>query len=107
MKNHFGISQNSYTLILEEIQKYPQIEEVLIFGSRAKGTFRNGSDIDLAIKGKDCSPELALKISGTLNNELPIPYYIDVLDYDSLQNAELKQHINRVGLQFYSQKHLK
>jgi predicted nucleotidyltransferase len=102
MKNRFGISEKSYDLILAVIKNYPQIETVLIFGSRAKGNFRNGSDIDLAIKGNECSPELALKISGIINEETAVPYNVDIVDYGSLENHDLKTHIDRVGIEFYT-----
>jgi predicted nucleotidyltransferase len=100
--NIFGISDKSYELLQEAFVKYPQIEEVVIFGSRAKGNFKKGSDIDLAIKGADCSPKLALDLSSYLNEFLPIPYKIDVIDYASLNHLELKEHINRVGVSFYT-----
>jgi predicted nucleotidyltransferase len=102
MKNTFGISEKSYDLILSIFKNYPEVETVIIFGSRAKGNFRQGSDIDLAIKGQACSPELALKISGIINEQIPVPYSVDVVDYNSLENLELKVHIDRVGLEFYS-----
>lgn len=104
MKNIYGISENSYSLILAVFETYPQIETVLIFGSRAKGNFRNGSDIDLAIQGKECSPELALKLSGIINEQTSIPYHVDIVDYNSLKNLELKAHIDRVGIEFYRRK---
>lgn len=50
--NPFGISDKSYKLIYNTFTKIPDVEEVIVFGSRAKGTFKNGSDIDFAIKGK-------------------------------------------------------
>lgn len=102
MKNRFGITEKSHALILEIIRHYPQVETVLIFGSRAKGNFRNGSDIDLAIKGNGCSPELALKISGIINEEIAVPYCVDIVDYNSLENRDLKTHIDRVGIEFYT-----
>src|SRR5438552_160097 len=95
--NTFGISERSYFLIWETLKNFPQVEKAVIFGSRAKGNFVSGSDIDLAIFGKDCNPELALKISACLNEEIPIPYYVDVLDFNSLTNNNLKEHITRVG----------
>lgn len=101
MKNTFGISEKSHNLILSVFERYPQVESVIIFGSRAKGNFTQGSDIDLAIKGKECSPELASKVSGIINEEIPVPYSVDVIDYNSLDNIELKAHIDRVGLEFY------
>lgn len=83
--------------------QFPEVEEVVIFGSRAKGNFKNGSDIDLAIKGKNCSGQTAMDINAMLNERLPIPYHIDVVFYDGLAHEGLKQHIDLVGKLFYCQ----
>jgi len=99
--NAFGISEKSYQLLATALSKYPQIEEVIVFGSRAKGNYKNGSDIDLAIKGAQCTPGLAFELNGYFNEELPIPYHVDIIDYDSLRNKDLKDHIDRVGIRFY------
>lgn len=99
--NQFGISEKSFNQLMETFAKYFQVEEVIIFGSRAKGNYRKGSDIDLAIKGKKCNVSLALDLSAYINQELPIPYMVDVVDYFSLQHQELKEHIDRVGAIFY------
>jgi uncharacterized protein len=101
MNNPFGISDQSYTILIETLTKQPQIEEVIVFGSRAKGNYKKGSDIDLAIKGKNCTARLALDLKAFINEELPIPYMVDVIDYNSLQHKELKEHIDRVGIEFY------
>lgn len=77
------------------------MEKVILFGSRAKGNYRNGSDIDLAIKGENCTASLALDIEAYVNEELPIPHMIDIIDYQSLTNSDLKEHIDRVGMIFY------
>ena len=97
--NEFGITENSFRLLTEAFTRYPEVEEVLVFGSRAKGNYQRGSDIDLAIKGKDCSHRTAMDIAGYLNEELPIPYYTDVVYYEGLKNESLKEHIDRVGKQ--------
>ncbi len=102
MNNPFGISEKSHKLLIETFAKYRQIKEVLIFGSRAKGNYKPGSDIDLTIKGEQCSEQLALDIKGYINEELPIPYHVDIVDYASLQQPELKEHIDRVGMVFYT-----
>ena len=99
--NPFGISNKSYQLIVSALSKYSEIEEVVIFGSRAKGNFKTASDIDLAIKGKDCSELLAMKINAYVNEELPVPYYVDIIDYNELSNKNLKEHIDRVGRIFF------
>ena len=100
--NQFGISEKSFNLILEASAQYTEIEEVVIFGSRAKGNYKNGSDIDLAIKGSNCSASLAMDASAYINEKLPIPYMVDVVDYNSLQHMELKEHIDRIGKTIYN-----
>lgn len=104
MSNAFGLSDQSYKLLLGAFKRYRQVEEVILFGSRAKGNYKKGSDIDLAIKGKNCTASLALDIKGFINEELAVPYMVDVVDYNSLTHAELKEHIDRVGVIFYMQK---
>ena len=104
--NPFGITPKSYQLILDTFPNYPEIDEVIIFGSRAKGTYRNGSDIDLAIKGALCNERTAMNLSGILNEALPIPYHIDVICYNNLTNEALIEHINRIGVLFYEKKEI-
>ncbi|GAX91169.1 nucleotidyltransferase family protein [Effusibacillus lacus] len=99
--NQFGISDKSFQLLLDTFIHYTQVEEVILFGSRAKGNYKKGSDIDLAIKGEECSASLALTLQSYINEELPIPYTVDVIDYNSLNHKELKEHIDRVGIKFY------
>ncbi|MEW5845474.1 MAG: nucleotidyltransferase domain-containing protein [Bacteroidota bacterium] len=48
----FGISEKSYLLIIDVLKSYPEVEAAIIFGSRAKGNYKNGSDIDLALIGE-------------------------------------------------------
>ena len=98
--NTFGISEQSYFLIERTLKSYSEIEGVIIFGSRAKGNFRKGSDIDLALKGVQINEELIISISAILNERLNIPYKIDVLAYQLIENTDLKDHIDRVGLDF-------
>ncbi len=100
--SNFGIAEKTYALLMELFTGYPEVDEVLIFGSRAKGTHKKGSDIDLAIKGRDCDSALAMKIANKANEELPIPYQVDIVDYHSIDNSAFKEHIDRVGLLFYS-----
>ena len=99
--NPFGITDLSFELMMNSFLNYPEIEEVIIFGSRAKGNPKRGSDIDLAIKGEACSQRTAFDLNGHLNEELPIPYYFDVVNYNELSNLSLKEHIDRVGKVLY------
>ena len=99
--NTYGVTPESFRLIMESFSKYPQIREVVLFGSRAKGTYKTGSDIDLAIKGDRPLPDVALNLQAWLNEELPIPYKVDVVDYHSLSRQNLIEHIDRVGISIY------
>lgn len=96
----FGLNDNDLQYIVEIFKNYPQIEEVLIFGSRALNTHKKGSDIDIVLKGKEIE-KIVPTISGILNEESHIPYFCDVLDYNILDNEALKNHIDRVGKQIY------
>ena len=93
--NHmrFGLSEKQVTLIVDILRK-EGVAKSVIFGSRAKGNFRHNSDIDIAVWGND------LNIGKILDelDELPMPYKIDVVDYHRISSAELREHIDRVGV---------
>jgi len=95
----FGLSENIVNILKKFFSTFPEIEEVKIYGSRAKGNFRKGSDIDFAIYG-DISFRLLAQISGEIE-ELATPYKYDVTDYKTIENPDLKDHIDRVGKLFY------
>ena len=96
----FGLTNDDLQSIVNVIKIYSQIDEAIIFGSRALNTYRKGSDIDIALKGKDIS-FVTITISGILNEESHLPYFFDVLDYSLIDNEDLKNHIDRVGRQIY------
>ena len=93
----FGLSEHTMALIVDRIRQFPEIVWVKIYGSRAKGDYDRGSDIDLAFSSSsDCSAELHEAL-----DELPTPYLFDVTHYESLRHDGLKTHIDRVGVVFY------
>ena len=98
-----GLNKEDLHIITEILKQYPEITEAFIFGSRAKGTQRTSSDVDIAIKGNGLD-ELVSKISGQLNEETPLPYTFDVVVFNPLSNDELQEHIKRVGISFYLKK---
>ena len=75
---------------------FPEVEEVILFGSRAMGTFRGNSDIDLAVKGKALGLRDAIRVREKLE-ELPMPFKIDVMEFGSVSNAALIEQIVRHG----------
>ena len=96
--NNFGLQDSDIKSIVEILLKNPLINEAYIFGSRAKGNFKKGSDVDIAVKGRDISTDLISKMSYTLNEETLMPYKFDVIDYNSIVNKDLKDHIDRIGI---------
>ena len=97
--NSFGLNDNTVKELLDYFKQNPYIEMVKIYGSRAKGNYRKGSDIDFAIwlseNGKISTVE------GDLD-ELPTPYKFDVTDYKKLNHEGMKNSIDRDGILFYS-----
>jgi predicted nucleotidyltransferase len=98
----YGLDDETILSIKEVFSSYSSIENVVIYGSRSKGTYRKGSDIDLTLKG-DNSLDLSL-LSQVLDDldELYLPYKIDLSIYDDIDNEQLIDHIRRVGQVFYS-----
>lgn len=96
----FGLSENIINEIIFVLSKYNKIECALIFGSRAKGNFSNGSDIDIAVKANLLSFDEFISIQTELD-QLELIYKIDFIDYDKINEPALKEHIDRVGEIFY------
>lgn len=94
----FGLSEQTRTAIIACLQQYPEIAWVKIYGSRAKGNYERGSDIDLAYSS---STDILAELLAALD-DLPTPYLFDVMHYESLKHQGLKEHIDRVGVVFYS-----
>lgn len=95
----FGIYDKSYELIQRYFSTQENILEVRIYGSRAKGTEKTGSDIDLAIY-TNSERDLSGKVKTDLE-ELSTPYYFDITDMKHLTHKALQEHIARVGKLFY------
>ena len=96
----FGLNQETIDKINSVFQKHPEIEKVIIYGSRAKGNYRAGSDIDFTLMGND----LEYNIAGRVNSEiddLNTPYLFDISIFGKLDSSSLKEHISRVGKVFY------
>jgi predicted nucleotidyltransferase len=95
----FGFKKGDIQAIIKIIAGFEGVQKVVLFGSRAKGNYKNGSDVDIAVwmKGEDITP----KISGLLNDETLMPYQFDVLNYNTITNKDLTEHIDRVGIVIY------
>jgi predicted nucleotidyltransferase len=99
-KEQFGLSKERFNFIYNVFKNFPNIEKVIIFGSRALGTYKTNSDIDLAIVGKNININDIINIKIQLE-ELPLGYSFDIIDYKEIDNQELKKHIDDNGQLFY------
>lgn len=97
----FGLHQKDLQEITAILQKFPTIDEAVLFGSRAKGTFKRGSDIDIAIKGEGINHDIVISLSSLLNEESSSPYFFDIVHFDDISEVELLAHIQRVGRCIY------
>jgi predicted nucleotidyltransferase len=83
--------------ILKVINKYNEVKNAVIFGRRAKGNYKNGSDVDIALKGEDLTFSIVQNIRAELNEETLMTYKFDVILYDKISSHELISHIDRIG----------
>ncbi len=98
----FGLKPEQIDAICQCFAQYPAIEQVILYGSRAKGNFKNGSDIDLTIIDSGIAFSELLQLENKLD-DLLLPYKIDLSLKRQINNAELLNHIERVGKLFYKQ----
>ncbi len=96
----FGLKQNQINAINSIFKEFNAIERVIIYGSRAKGTYKPGSDIDLVIEGNDLTFSELMSVENKLD-DLLLPYKIDLSKKTSISSEELLKHIQRVGKVFY------
>jgi len=96
-----GLGEQVVTLIQDMFRGHPEVEKVILYGSRAKGNYKVGSDIDLSMQGGGLNFSLLSTIHEELY-ELPIPYTVDLSILDNIDNSNLVEHIQRVGKVFYS-----
>lgn len=104
MKNDFGLPEKTTNELLNYFKSKPEIEKVLIFGSRAKGNYRTGSDVDFALWK---AQNLSISTISFELDELPTPYKFDVIDYNSLAHEGMKNSIDKDEKVFYLRKHAK
>ncbi|MFA5479891.1 MAG: nucleotidyltransferase domain-containing protein [Candidatus Muiribacteriota bacterium] len=99
MNKNFGLTNSDIEEIKNFLKSFPEINKCVIFGSRAKNNYKPGSDVDIALIGKEVTDETASKLSVLLNEESKMPYFFDVLNFNTIVNLKLKEHIQRVGIE--------
>ena len=96
----YGLNDKTIEKISGVFRKYPQIHKAILFGSRALGNYKNGSDIDLTFIGEGLSLTILNKISNDLD-DLLLPYSFDLSIFNDLTNKDFIDQINRVGVVFF------
>ena len=92
-----GITPKDLDYIVRSIQTRGEIDKAIVFGARAKGMHKPYSDIDIALCGDDVSFDTISSLYSLLDQQGPLPYFFDIIDYAQIKNKELKEHIDRVG----------
>lgn len=95
-----GLSQTTLDKLNSVFLRHKGINSVLVYGSRAKGNYRPGSDIDLTIKGDALEFAELMQIEDQID-DLFLPYTVDLSQYAQLSNIDLIEHIDRVGVVIY------
>ena len=96
----YGLKEITIQQINSVLTQYNEVEKAVLYGSRAKGNYRNGSDIDLTLIGIGLDLSLIFKIENQLD-DLLLPYKIDLSILEKIENPDLIEHINRIGVVFY------
>lgn len=99
----YGLSSETVKRITGIFAGYKEIEEVVLYGSRAKGNYKPGSDVDFTLKGKRLNLKLLNKINSDLD-DLLLPYSFDLCIYSYISNNDLIEHIRHVGKVFYNRR---
>jgi predicted nucleotidyltransferase len=96
----YGLKEEFVKQIQHVFSNFPGIERVTLYGSRAMGTFKPGSDIDLTLEGEGLNLQFLSRLDDELD-ELNSPYTFDLSLRKQIENPDLLEHIRRVGVLFY------
>ncbi len=96
----FGLTEETIEKINGIFIKHKEIENVILYGSRAKGNYKNGSDIDISLLGENLNSSIIDKIINDID-DLLLPYTFDISIFNQISNQNLVDHINRVGKTLY------
>ena len=99
-KSRFGLPAGSVAAMQSVLARHAAVRRALIFGSRAKGNYRAGSDIDLTLVGEALNSADLLAISGEID-DLNLPYKVDLSLFEHIEDSALLDHIARVGEALY------
>ena len=97
----YGLFDNQLKTIEKILSSHPEIEEAVLFGSRAIDTFKEASDVDIALKGKKVTHKLAIELQSYFEEETDLPYFFDFASYSHIDNKNLIKHLDKEGIVIY------
>lgn len=97
----YGLKESEFDMILGVFNKHPEIQCVILYGSRAKGNFKQFSDVDITLVGDTLTNSIMYKISFEID-DLLLPYQFDISIFKDLTNKDLVEHIKKKGIVIYS-----
>jgi len=100
--NSFGLEAGDMNEIFSILATHPEVETAILYGSRATGRYKPGSDIDLVLKGKNLTNKIVLDLHAELDDS-DVPYMVDVVAENEIKDENLKREINGTGKVFYTQ----
>jgi predicted nucleotidyltransferase len=98
----YGLANHDMKTIVESISQFDEIDKAILFGSRAKGNYKRGSDIDIAIYGENVNMDVISSLRSLLEDQSHMPYLFDVIDGTHLDHKELEEHIEQVGILIFT-----
>jgi uncharacterized protein len=96
----FGLKESVIDRVTAVLGRYPQVKQAILYGSRAKGNFKPGSDIDLTLVGEELGLSTLYRIMDDID-DLLLPYSFDISLYSQINDPDLRDHIRRVGAPLY------
>ena len=100
--NMCGLLDRDIKYIIKALEQHDEIEKAIIFGSRAMGNYKKGSDVDIAIIGENVNRSIIYKLDDCLNEVYPLPYFFDIIQYNAITNENLINHIDNEGKVIYT-----
>ena len=100
----YGLQDATIQKIRNVLAEFPSVEKAMLYGSRAKGNYKNGSDIDLTLCGANLTMGILYKVMDGLN-DLLLPYTIDMSIFQDISDPDMIKHIQRVGVTFYEKEY--
>ncbi len=100
LKSNFGLKECDVKRIINVIKEESSVRRATMFGSRAMGNFKHGSDVDIALFGDPLDVDAVSNVSFQLNENTTMPYKFDIVDRDNVSEA-MQEHIKAHGIDFY------